>query len=137
MSAPDLEYGAGPYYGATEREALRAAGIETPRRYYRKNAPCWDLVAWRRGTIGRTTIYRVPVLVRENNAGALCTERVAIYFVQAPTATAAANWIRDHEYSTRPETEIYAFGPRGGVVHRYVGWESAIGNAIMNGSASS
>jgi len=37
------------------------------------------------------------------------------------------------EYRWRPETEVYAYGPKGGKVHRYIGWESSIGNALLGG----
>jgi hypothetical protein len=53
-------------------------------------------------------------------------------FVLAPSATAAANHVRDTEPGVydRPETEVFAYGPNGGEVYRYVGWYSFIGKRI-------
>lgn len=73
--------------------------------------------------------YRVPVRVLLNNSTTLATA-VRIVEVIARNAAEAANLVRD-EYGSRPETEIQAYGPRGGKVCRYVGWESAIANELL------
>ena len=72
--------------------------------------------------------YRVPVLVDFNSSRACATVARAEFTVIAKSATEAANWVRDNEPGVRcrAETEIHAWGPKGGHVERYIGWESAI-----------
>ena len=77
--------------------------------------------------------YRIPVAVSLNNSRAL-SSRVVRFEVIAPSAADAANWARD-QFATRAETEVYAKGPKGGIVKRYVGWESAIGAAMFDSRA--
>lgn len=76
--------------------------------------------------------YRVPVRVDCNDSRACATVARLWFWVVAPTATDAANWIRDNEpgIRSRAETEIRAYGPRGGEVYRYIGWYTAIGTAL-------
>ena len=74
-------------------------------------------------------VYRCPVYIRCNDSRACAT--VAGYWVTvtARGAAEAADYMRDR--ITRPETEIIAVGPKGGEVHRYVGWHSAIARGVL------
>lgn len=74
--------------------------------------------------------YRVPVCVQFNDSRQCATIARLTVHVLAPSAADAANYMRD-AYATRPETEVYAKGPRGAIVKRYIGWESAIGAALF------
>jgi hypothetical protein len=78
-------------------------------------------------------MYRVPVCIKENSSRLCKTLRTSWTVVTARSATDAANWVRDRV--KRPETEIVAIGPKGGEVHRYVGWESYIGSAVFGAKA--
>ncbi len=78
-------------------------------------------------------VNRVPVYVVFNAPmarvpGTLATIR---YEVLASTAADAANMVRDL-WADTPNTEILAYGPKGGEVHRYIGWYSAIGLGIQS-----
>ena len=72
--------------------------------------------------------YRVPVVVEFNDSRACATIARREFTVTAKSAAEAANWVRDNEPGVRgrAETEIHAWGPKGGHVERYIGWESAI-----------
>lgn len=70
-------------------------------------------------------VYRVPVRVLFNDSRQCATLHVEEFEVLAGSVAEAANWARE-QVSTRPETEVHAFGVRGGKVSRYVGWDSAI-----------
>jgi hypothetical protein len=70
-------------------------------------------------------VYRVPVLVKLNNSRLCRTERIVETTVLSYSAADAANYVRA-EYATRAETEVIAFGPKGGEVYRFIGWESAM-----------
>ena len=74
--------------------------------------------------------YRVPVRILFNNSGQCRTDLVRIVSVIARNATDAANLVRD-EYSWRPETEVFAYGPKGGEVYRYVGFYSFIADGLF------
>lgn len=78
--------------------------------------------------------YRIPVEIHCNNSVQLRTVSVHRFNVIAPSAAAAANWAADR-MRWRPETEIYATGPRGGRVKRFIGWESSIGYALLHPDA--
>ncbi len=73
--------------------------------------------------------YRVPVLIRENSSRHCTTIGRRWITVYARGAAAAADYVRDR--IARPETEIIAIGPKGGEVHRYVGWHSAIARGLL------
>lgn len=75
--------------------------------------------------------YRVPVLIRANSSRACATVATGWTTVYAESATAAANWVRDH--ILRPETEVIAVGPKGGEVYRYIGWHSYIAGEVFGG----
>lgn len=77
------------------------------------------------GKAGAKQFYRIPVRIVFNSSQQCRTIAVKIVSVKAPNATAAANLVRD-EWAHRPETEVYAYGPRGGKVYRYIGYESSI-----------
>ena len=79
-------------------------------------------------------MYRVPVRVDFNDSRRCATVAVLHLEVIASSAAAAANWVRA-QYATRPETEVTAWGPKGGKAYRYIGYESAIWAAMceLNG----
>lgn len=72
--------------------------------------------------------YKVPVVIHFNDSVSLGTVEKRIDVV-AHSAVEAANWVRD-QLQARPETEIYAYGPKGGETYRYIGWFSAIAGAF-------
>lgn len=75
-------------------------------------------------------VYRIPVVIIHNdsrgNLETWCNPPKREFSVISHSATAAANWARDNEAGNLPETEIHAWGPQGGRITRYIGWESAI-----------
>lgn len=76
-------------------------------------------------------VYRFPVVILFNNSS-LCRTVARLEFdVISTSVKEAANWARD-QVANRPETEIIAYGPKGGETRRYVGWESAIGHELMS-----
>jgi hypothetical protein len=77
-----------------------------------------------------TKVYRVPVDIDANNSRDLSTQRVRVY-VDAPNSREALRYVRA-EMQLRPETELTAYGPRGGAERAYVGWYSAIGEAMRS-----
>lgn len=81
-------------------------------------------------------LKRVPVKILFNSSRHCETIRKIETDVIAKTAEEAANWVRDRLYDV-PETEIYAWGPKGGEYYRYIGWESAIGDTLIRGERSS
>lgn len=77
------------------------------------------------GKLQGRTVYRVPVRVDFNDSQQCATVARREFTVLAYSAADAADWARDR-VATRAETEIYAWGPKGGQAYRYVGWQSAI-----------
>jgi hypothetical protein len=75
-----------------------------------------------------TRVYRVPVDIDANNSRDLSTQRIRVY-VDAASARDALRYVRD-EMQLRPETELTAYGPRGGATRAYVGWYTAIAEAM-------
>lgn len=75
-------------------------------------------------------MYSFPVYAHLNDSRLMDTIAVRRFDVIAHTVADAANRVRD-EFSNRAETEVYAYGPKGGEAYRYVGWYSAIGNAMF------
>jgi hypothetical protein len=73
--------------------------------------------------------YKVPVVVHFNNSTTFETQELRLDVV-AHSAVEAANWVRD-QFATRPETEIFAYGPKGGKTYRYIGWYSCIASSLM------
>lgn len=88
--------------------------------------PC----AQRIGSYKGKPVYRVPVRVLANDSRQCRTVAEARFTVIARSAVEAANWARD-QVATRPETEVFAYGPKGGETYRFVGWESAIAAEMM------
>ena len=83
------------------------------------------------GTLKGRKVYRFPVRVQCNSSHACATLATYVYEVDSFTAADAANHIRQL-YATRAETEITAYGPKGGAAaYRFIGWESAIGHAMI------
>lgn len=89
-----------------------------------------QLSAYRIRDHGGKRYYKVPVRVLFNSSRQCRTLAVKIVQVIATSAAAAADLVRD-EYLWRPETEIEAYGPRGGLVQRYVGYHSHIASEIF------
>ena len=83
------------------------------------------------GKLHGRTVYRVPVEVHYNDSQQCATLARHSFTVLAFSAADAANWARDR-VATRPETEIYAYGPKGAAVKRYVGWHSAMGALLFD-----
>ncbi len=54
------------------------------------------------------------------------------FTILASSAAEACNHVRDL-FAQQPQTSIVTFGPKGGKVERWVGWDSAIGAALLNG----
>jgi hypothetical protein len=88
------------------------------------------------GTHKGRKVYRIPVRVALNDSRACMTVREDYHEVIAYSAADAANWARD-QYATRAETEVFAYGPKGGETHRYIGWYGAIGTALLDRPARS
>lgn len=84
------------------------------------------------GKVGGKRAFRFKVRALFNNSRLCATIATADFDVIAHNAADAANYVRDM-FGTRPETEIVTFGPKGGRTTRFVGWHSAIGNAIDHG----
>jgi hypothetical protein len=75
-------------------------------------------------------VYRVPVDIDANNSRNLSTQRVRVY-VDAPNTREALRLVRE-ELADRPETELTAYGPRGGEERCYIGWTSAVWAAMQS-----
>lgn len=85
------------------------------------------------GRLKGKNIYRFPVQVILCNSRDHTTwgcEKEEWHQVIAPSAADAANYVRNL-YHLRAETNVYAYGPKGGATYRYVGWESAIFDAMI------
>ena len=78
-------------------------------------------------------LYKVPVRIQLNSSKHCTTLIDKTVVIIARTVKEAANWVRD-TLAFLPETEITAYGPRGGEIHRYIGYHSAIGYHITHGS---
>jgi hypothetical protein len=76
-----------------------------------------------------TKVYRVPVDIDAHNTHLLTTQSVRVY-VDAPNTREALRYVR-REVATRAETELTAYGPRGGAERCFVGWTSAIEAAMQ------
>jgi hypothetical protein len=74
--------------------------------------------------------YRVPVVVKFNDSRLCATVAELRTSVIALSVEDAANFVRD-EFGSRAETEITAYGPKGGKCHRYIGWESSIWHEMI------
>jgi hypothetical protein len=77
-------------------------------------------------------VYRVPVVVKFNDSRQCRTVAERTYTVISHSPADAANAVRQ-EWAHRPETEVVAYGAKGGETYRYVGWFSAIGHALGAG----
>lgn len=83
------------------------------------------------GTLHGKRVYRFPVRVQLNNSRECRTVAELVYLVHSHTAAAAADYVRNL-WATRAETEITCYGPKGGkAAYRFIGWESAVGNAMI------
>jgi len=75
-------------------------------------------------------LWKVPVVVRVNDSRVCATILEKTIWLIAKSPVDAANWVRD-QLDFLPETEVEAFGPKGGRNYRYVGWVSAITAGIF------
>jgi len=83
------------------------------------------------GKLHGRRVYRFPVRVQLNNSRMLRTDAEHVYLVHSFTAADAADYVRAL-YADRAETEITAYGPKGGrAAYRFIGWTSAIGHAMF------
>lgn len=73
--------------------------------------------------------YRVPCKVVAADTQRLTHATIECEVI-APSARDAANYLAQGEYSLMPNSNIYAYGPRGGRTFRFVGYETAIYNAM-------
>lgn len=76
------------------------------------------------GKVAGRKVHRIPVLVRCNDSQLCATVAEHRFEVIAHSASEAANWVAD--MITRPETEVTAWGPQGGRVDRFIGWDTGI-----------
>jgi len=75
-------------------------------------------------------VYRVPVRISlsqyRDEPWLFVTEpRVEEHLIIAHSAAEAANWAIAN-LASEPETEVVAFGPKGGETRRFFGWQSYI-----------
>ena len=82
------------------------------------------------GKLAGRPVYRVPVIILHNDSRACATLVRREFEVLAHSAADAANWARDNECGNLAETEVFAFGPKGGQAYRYIGWHSSIANEL-------
>ena len=82
------------------------------------------------GTYKGKPVYRIAVRVLLNDSRALSTVAAQEVLVTAHSANDAADWVKQ-QWMHRPETEIIAYGPKGGAARRFVSWEAAIGHELM------
>lgn len=81
------------------------------------------------GVLKGRKVYRVPV-VASIHTGIFTDPIEHEHEVLSHSAADAANYVRDL-YAEQPQTTIKAYGPKGGVTERWVGWHSAIGSALF------
>jgi hypothetical protein len=75
-------------------------------------------------------LWKVPVVIRVNDSRLCATIKQKTLWLIAKSAADAANWVRD-QLDFLPETEIEAYGPKGGRAYRFIGWSTAIGTGIF------
>ena len=92
--------------------------------------PRYAPVAVKVGKLHGKNVYRFPVRVQFNDSRQCATIAVLHATVMAHSAADAANYMRD-QYATRPETEVYAIGPKGAETKRYIGWQSAMAAVLF------
>lgn len=80
-------------------------------------------------------LWKVPVVVHVNDTAMCETECEAEFYLIAKSPVDAANWVRD-KLCFLPNTEVWAWGPKGGVYYRFVGYESAIASQLFGGELS-
>ena len=78
--------------------------------------------------------YRIPVVVTFGERAATLQENdypTIELEVIARTAAEAANLVID-ELAATPCVDVEAFGPQGGIAHRYHGWDTAIWHQMIS-----
>lgn len=77
--------------------------------------------------------FSIPVRVRCSGVNREFWQHEAFAVVIAESPAAAANWVKDllAPVADHP-VEIDAFGPKGGAVGRFIGWESLIGAKLFS-----
>lgn len=83
------------------------------------------------GTCAGKKVYKVPVRVVLNDSYRCFTEAVYTGWVTACSARDAVAAVRE-VFHDRAETEVYAWGPKGGVERSYVSWNAAIGQGLRD-----
>ena len=82
------------------------------------------------GKVAGKPVYRIPVTVRLNNSRTFDSVEMTVEVI-SHSAADAANWVRD-QWAERAETEVIAYGPKGGETRRFIGWESSVFAAMLN-----
>jgi hypothetical protein len=80
-------------------------------------------------------LWKVPVVVHVNDTAMCETAAKAEFWLIAKSPADAANWVRD-QLSFLPNTEVWAWGPKGGAYYRFVGYESAISSQMFGHEVS-
>lgn len=118
-----------------ERRAEQRAARNRATRIKRgRSAPAY---AYPLGIVAGRMAYRFPVFVERESLGRTLRTVVERVTVTAYTAADAANYVADEvrarlSGNSAQPVSINAYGPYGGRVGRYVGWESAIFAAMCN-----
>lgn len=87
---------------------------------------------------GGQKVYRFPVKVLLNDSRNHHRWLYPVeewHQVHATNAAEAANYIREL-YRFRAETEVFAYGTKGGETYRYIGYDSAIFAGMMEAADS-
>ena len=89
-------------------------------------------------TVNGKRFFRIPVHVQNvNTQSRNFVTRSGWTTVIADSPAAAANYIRDlileRASIDAANTTIRAYGPRGGITKRFIGFESAIAHSMFNG----
>ena len=81
------------------------------------------------GKLNGSRVFLFRVLIRQSNCR---TEKSQVVDVIAKSSTDAVNLVRDEVIKVvEHPTEIECAGPQGGRVHRFIGWETMIGEQVF------
>lgn len=79
-------------------------------------------------------VYRVPVKIVCNNSRGSVAEWLAPSTITVELISRSPKEAANHVIDlmgAQPETEVYAYGPKGGETYRYNGWESSVFRQMM------
>jgi hypothetical protein len=79
------------------------------------------------------SVFKIPVRVQFNDSQTFASVSRWLEII-AHSPQEAANYVV--EALNRPETEVYAYGPQGGVIKRYIGYESSVWRAMSRRPSS-